>query len=178
MTPRDQISEDPADNVKALIDAGLRARLESGNLITGSKQIELVMIENAAPAKAEKVGRFFEIPTVPTPLEALASNLANIVAKLDKLPIEEIGEKLNGSLGRLEATLANVEDLTAKLDAEVMPNVAAVSRDASALLSPNSPVTTELRQLLIELTEAARSLRLMADYLEQHPESLVRGKKE
>ena len=178
VTPRDQIPEDPADNVKALIEAGLRARLESGNLITGSKQIELVMIENAAPAKAEKVGRFFEIPTVPTPLEALASNLANIVAKLDKLPIEEIGEKLNGSLGRLEATLANVEDLTAKLDAEVMPNVAAVSRDASALLSPNSPVTTELRQLLIELTEAARSLRLMADYLEQHPESLVRGKKE
>jgi len=178
VTPRDQIPEDPADNVKALIEAGLRARLKSGNLITGAKQVELVMIENAAPAKAEKVGRFFEIPTVPTPLEALASNLANIVAKLDKLPIEEIGEKLNGSLGRLEATLANVEDLTAKLDAEVMPNVAAVSRDASALLSPNSPVTTELRQLLIELTEAARSLRLMADYLEQHPESLVRGKKE
>ena len=115
---------------------------------------------------------------MPTALEALTSKLTRIVEKLDKVPVEEIGENLNGSLERLEATLANAEDLTAQLDAEILPSVAAVARDAGALLSPNSTVNTELRQLLIELTDAARSLRLMADYLEQHPESLVRGKKE
>jgi paraquat-inducible protein B len=37
-------------------------------------------------------------------------------------------------------------------------------------------VSTELRQLLIELRDAARSIRVMADYLEQHPEALIRGK--
>ena len=47
---------------------------------------------------------------------------------------------------------------------------------ANALLSPTSTVSTELRQLLIELRDAARSIRVMADYLEQHPEALIRGK--
>jgi len=178
VSDRDEISDDPSDTVKTLVDAGLRARLKSGNLLTGAKQIELVMIEDAEPVEVEIAGEYFEIPTVPAPLEALTSNLSKILEKLDKVPVEEIGENLNGSLERLEATLANAEDLTAQLDAEILPSVAAVARDASALLSPNSTVTTELRRLLIELTEAARSLRLMADYLEQHPESLVRGKKE
>jgi paraquat-inducible protein B len=31
---------------------------------------------------------------------------------------------------------------------------------------------------LQEITRAARSLRILADYLEQHPESLIRGKTE
>ena len=48
--------------------------------------------------------------------------------------------------------------------------------DASRLLSPDSTVSTELRKLLLELNESARSMRLLADYLERHPEALIRGK--
>jgi paraquat-inducible protein B len=92
------------------------------------------------------------------------------------MPLEDIGENLNRSLAQLSTTLENAERATARLDEEVLPSLAAATRDASALMSPTSTINTELRRLLLELTEAARSLRLAADYLERHPESLIRGK--
>jgi paraquat-inducible protein B len=34
-----------------------------------------------------------------------------------------------------------------------------------------------MNNALKELSSAARSIRILADYLEQHPEALVKGKK-
>ena len=50
-------------------------------------------------------------------------------------------------------------------------------KDADAtLLGKNAPVQLDLRDTLQEVTLAARSLRMLMDYLEQHPEALIRGK--
>ena len=46
------------------------------------------------------------------------------------------------------------------------------------LLGKDAPAQQELRDALQELTRAARSLRVLTDYLERHPESLLRGKTE
>jgi len=46
------------------------------------------------------------------------------------------------------------------------------------LLGKNAPAQQELRDALLEITRAARSLRVLTDYLERHPESLLRGKTE
>jgi paraquat-inducible protein B len=48
----------------------------------------------------------------------------------------------------------------------------------TTLLGPNAPVQQDLRDTLQELGRAARSLRTLTDYLERHPESLLRGKPE
>ncbi|MBL8540661.1 MAG: hypothetical protein JNK68_09855 [Betaproteobacteria bacterium] len=44
------------------------------------------------------------------------------------------------------------------------------------MVGKDAPVQQELRDMLQELTRAARSLRVLTDYLEQHPEALIRGK--
>ena len=44
------------------------------------------------------------------------------------------------------------------------------------LVGPGAPGQVELRNAMQELARAARSLRTLADYLEQHPEALIRGK--
>jgi paraquat-inducible protein B len=46
----------------------------------------------------------------------------------------------------------------------------------STLLGPNAPAQQELRDALTEFTRAARSLRVLLDYLDRHPESPIRGK--
>jgi paraquat-inducible protein B len=176
VTSREEITADPETRMKRLIEKGLRARLKTGALLTGKKEIELVMVEVTEPTPVVADGKYIEIPTIPAPLGALAANLGDIVKRLDQVPLEEIGDNLNRSLARLAATLENTERLTGQIEAELLPNVNAAAADASALLSPTSPVNAELRQLLVELTEAARSIRLMADYLERHPEALIRGK--
>ena len=48
--------------------------------------------------------------------------------------------------------------------------------DASALIEPNSVLGQQLDSTLQEVGGAARALRLLADYLERHPEALIRGK--
>jgi paraquat-inducible protein B len=45
-----------------------------------------------------------------------------------------------------------------------------------ATAGPNAPLHTELETMVLELRDAARSLRLVTDYLQRHPEALVRGK--
>jgi paraquat-inducible protein B len=48
---------------------------------------------------------------------------------------------------------------------------------ANALVQPDSTQVQKLNSSLEEVSRAARSLRVLADYLERHPEALVRGKK-
>lgn len=47
---------------------------------------------------------------------------------------------------------------------------------ADRLLADDSPLQRDLKTMLDELAKAARSLRLMTDYLERHPDALLRGK--
>src|SRR5262245_20461139 len=46
----------------------------------------------------------------------------------------------------------------------------------ATLLGKDAPFPQELREALLEVTRAARSLSALTDYLERHPESLIRGK--
>ncbi|MBV8454507.1 MAG: mammalian cell entry protein, partial [Deltaproteobacteria bacterium] len=48
---------------------------------------------------------------------------------------------------------------------------------ANGLVEPNSAQLEEIGQTLQEVRRAARSLRILADYLEQHPDALIRGKR-
>ena len=49
---------------------------------------------------------------------------------------------------------------------------------ANQVLAGDAPVQLDLRETLREVSRAAQSLRVLGDYLEQHPESLIRGKRE
>ncbi len=166
------------ETMSHLVEKGLRARLKSGNLLTGAKEIELAMVPKAAPAEIILGGDYPEIPTVPTPLEEITAHLAALAERLGKIPLEDIGANLDTSLARLSTTLENTESLTARLDDEVLPNIAAVANDANELLRSDAPLRTELRKLLVELNETARSARLLVEYLERNPESLIRGREE
>ena len=42
---------------------------------------------------------------------------------------------------------------------------------------PDAPLQQGAAQTLAELQRAAQALRVLADYLQQHPESLLRGKR-
>jgi paraquat-inducible protein B len=48
--------------------------------------------------------------------------------------------------------------------------------DVSGLTATGSPVRIQLMATMQELSAAARSLRVLADYLERHPDALLRGK--
>jgi paraquat-inducible protein B len=69
------------------------------------------------------------------------------------------------------------------VDGSVAPQVEATLAEAQAamknakdLLAQDAPLQSDLRATLLQLSRAAKSVTALVDYLERHPESLLRGK--
>jgi len=168
-----------------LVKRGLRAQVRTGNLLTGQLYVALDVFKGAAPAKIawdEKPPRF---PTIQGSLTGVEENIATITKNLAGVPFEEIGRSLKRSLDELDRTLKSVEQLAKNLDQETRPDVsetlAGLRKSLDSVdrtLSQDAPLQQDLRDALREISRAAASMRLLTDYLEQHPESLIRGKPE
>ncbi|AHB06747.1 MULTISPECIES: intermembrane transport protein PqiB [Pandoraea] len=169
--------------LNALVSRGLRGQLRTGNLLTGQLYVALDFFPNAKPAKAEEVDNVLVMPTVPNTLDQLQLQIADIASKLDKIPFDSIGQNLDASLRKLDKTLESAQGLFRQLDNEIAPEAKATLGEAKKsfgaaerTLSEDSPVQQDVRQAMQELTRTLRSLNTLADYLQQHPEALLRGK--
>src|SRR5262249_38655086 len=140
---------------------GLRAQLRSGSLLTGSMYVALDLFPDAAPATLDWSKTPVEFPVQPGQLEEVETQLTNIVKKLDKLPLEKIGDDVTKVLAQLDTTLVSGRKT---LDT------------ANGAIGPDSALRVDLSETLQEVSRAARSIRVLGDYLERHPESLLRGK--
>jgi len=145
-----------------LIAHGVRAQLRSGNLLTGALFVAFDFFPDAPPATLDWSQEPVRLPTVPGQLEAIQASAENLVKKLNQIPFKEIGGDLHTALAQLNQTLLSAHRT---LD------------NADKLIEPNSVLGAELGNTLQEVSQAARALRVLADYLERHPEALVRGKK-
>jgi paraquat-inducible protein B len=180
--------------VRAMVEKrGLRAQLRSGNLLTGQLYIAFDFFPTAPKAKIDWNRDPAELPVVPSTVQDIEDKLTGIVAKLDKLPLEAIGDELRKALASLDQTLKDASKALNHIDTEVTPGLktsldelrgAIAAADAvlkntdATLVGKDAPAQQELRDALQEVTRAARSLRTLTDYLERHPESLIRGKTE
>jgi paraquat-inducible protein B len=169
--------------LRFLIGKGLRAQLRNGNLLTGQMYVALDFFPKAPAVKVDVNKSPIELPTVAGSLEDLQSQVEEIAAKINKVPFEELGKDLRVSLATLNKTLTGAEQLAKTLNNDVSPEITAALKDvrktvdsANRTLSEDAPLQQDMRQTLQELTRAAGSVRVLTDYLERHPESLLRGK--
>jgi paraquat-inducible protein B len=154
-----------------LIKRGLRAQLQSQSFVTGQKMIALdffpdTPITLVGGDREEKVPEF---PTTESSTEKLSKTIEN-------LPIDELFTDARNALQGIDRLVRNI-------DSQVIPPTHATLEKAQETLAsiddmtaPGSPVRHELVNALKELGAAMRSMRVLADYLERHPEALVQGK--
>lgn len=171
------------EQMRFMVGRGLRAQLRTGNLLTGQIYVALDFFPKAPKVQIDAMREPLELPTMPNSLDELQSQVQEIASKLNKVPFEEIGNDLRTSLATLNRTLASAEKLAGTLNNDVSPEITAAMKDARKTISSaertlaqDSPLQTDMRQTLQELTRAAGSIRVLTDYLERHPESLLRGK--
>jgi len=172
---------------------GLRAQLRSGNLLTGQLYVAFDFFPNGPKAKIDWSRDPVELPVAPSTVTDLEQKVSGILAKLDKLPYEAIGADLTKVLVSLDQTLKTTDKAVNRIDVEVTPGLKTtieelrrtiVSADGvlkstdATLVGKDAPGQQELRDALQEITRAARSLRILTDFLERHPEALLRGKTE
>jgi paraquat-inducible protein B len=122
------------------------------------------------------------------PLDQIADDVHRTIQKLAAL---SNSPQLTNSLEHLDRSLANVDQVTREVRGQTGPILArlrivaaeaqnAVASARSLLASngavQNQPETTGLGNALYELSQAARSLRELADFLDRHPGALLRGR--
>lgn len=96
------------DELKKLIDRGFRGRLEAESLVTGVLYVELEVIPNAPPPVFHELKpEYQELPTVPSQVQQLLSNLAHIDAKGLSEKLSELLTRLNTSLRDLDIAAMN-----------------------------------------------------------------------
>lgn len=107
-------------------------------------------------------------------LERLESVLGNLDEKIDPL-----GDHSVGLLKNAEATMVELRETLDRIDANLVPvltNLNQISGNMNAMISPQSPFRDGMTEVLEDLHETSKSVRRLADYLEQYPEALLRGK--
>jgi paraquat-inducible protein B len=173
-------SADLASIRKKLIDNlvahRVRAQLQTGNLLTGAAFVAFDFFPNAAPATVDWSQTPVQLPTTPGALQAVEQSVTNILAKVDKMPLQAIGNDLRKDLVSLDSTLDTARSTLTTADGTLVSARTTIN-NANRFVEPNSAQSQELDAMLLEFTRAARSVRVLADYLERHPEALIRGKK-
>ncbi len=170
---------------KALAESGLHVVLESSSLLTGSKDLALLRSPpRGGAASLPTEGEAIVIPGEGGGLDSLTGSLSEIARRVEQVPFEAIGRNAN-------ATLTSVQHLASQIDAEAAPALAQlteitkqlseVAQRANGALGPtgygqNSEFQRGMERTMNQVNDAARSLRVLADYLDRHPEALIRGR--
>jgi len=166
--------------LKMLVDNGLRAQLHTGNLLTGQQYVALDFMPKARPATLDTRGELPLVPSVPGTLSELQPQIAEIVAKLSKVPFEEIGHDLLATLSQARKTIGQLTPQAQQALAEVERTLKSVQESLQRLdrnvLDETAPMQRNVEETMGELQRAAQSLRVLGEYLQRHPEAILRGK--
>ena len=179
-----EVAEDFAAHMQEWVKHGLRARLTSASLITGQQIVSLEMVPDAAPARIERIDSQLQIPSAPSvDVAQILESVHRILRHIDRATA---GPELSHAMKELDRTLTHLDQITGEVEPQIQPLITSLRQSAEAaqrtleqagnVLGSNAAQGTDLPRMLQELTDAARSVKALADYLDRHPEALIRGK--
>lgn len=175
------------ENIAHLVAKGLRAQLQTGSLLTGQLFVALDLFPNSKVELHQNNTGYLEFPTTPNSMNQIINSAQAVMDKISKLPLETMTTEINKTLTSLQSTskaatktLTTADGTLVNLDQTMKTADKALGSAHQVLttLQPGSTTQYELNQLLQELTQTASSVKQLADYLEEHPDSLIRGKTE
>jgi paraquat-inducible protein B len=192
-SPAGESSDAMNDALRRLVAQGLRAELTHSVPVVGGEIVSLTMVKTAEPATLTEADGMLEIPA------AESGGIGALTEKLGNVPISAIGQnvrnltnhlraivaspKIMDSIDRLDQTLGRID----KASTGLHPIIRRLQQTAAQLEETASTANQamgggmasqngNLQSTLKELTGAARSIRSLADYLDRHPEALIKGK--
>lgn len=192
--------------VNRLLAQGHRARLVQTPPVIGGRVISLDAVVGAGAATlGPGQPRSIPSDDTSGGIDEITAQLNQLLARFNRVPFESIGqdvqqvtarlsalvsspqladslEHLNGTLAQADQMMHDVQPrigpLVAKLDraADEAARTAAAARDLLGGAGGGAAADANLPAAIQELSDAARSIRALADYLGRHPESLIRGR--
>ena len=139
-------------------------------IIRKVEDLEIDKLIAAATAVADSFKTILESPGLQQTIAALPGTVTNLNDTVTS--IRSATTRLEGGLDPLFKNLGSTADVTEATLEQARATLARLDR----MVDPTAPVVVELLATMEEFRSAARSVRLLADYLERHPSALVRGR--
>ena len=112
-------------------------------------------------------------------------NADRIIKGFDK-KLDAVGDEASATLAQTRKLIADTQKILGRLDAQIDPlssslrstsdSATETFRSVDRAVAGDSRLGYEMIRALRDVADAARSLKTLADYLERHPDALLRGK--
>jgi paraquat-inducible protein B len=139
-------------------------------IITKVAEIDVEGLFRSATGVLEGVDRLVNSPALQTAVEGLPQTVANLNGAITS--IRDLAGHLDGQSQPLFTSLKTTSDNTAAAVSQARTTLESLQ----TVIEPDSPMVMQLTATLDELSRTARSMRLLADYLERNPSAVVRGR--
>ncbi|MGA7578280.1 MAG: MlaD family protein [Desulfobaccales bacterium] len=137
-------------------------------------KLDLEAVQKKLESALEGIAKVANNPDLAASIMHLKETLRDarkLVNRVDRQvdPLADGVKKTAKDFGKL------ARDLDARVG-ELAPSLEKTLSAMRGVISDDAPLIVELENTLQEISAMSRSFRQMADYLEQHPEALIRGK--
>jgi paraquat-inducible protein B len=194
------------DAMRKQATLGLSVLLETSSYVSGEKALSLSYVPNATPGPLAEEDGTLVLPSHTRGITAMTDALSDVAARLNTIPFTQIGNslqhalrgvdqlvggpKLTHAVDELSATLEEVRKLASEARTGLAPAlsrlpaiashvdeaVANANAALSSVAGEDGQLSRDARRALDQVADMARSVRLLAEFLERHPETLVRGR--
>ena len=102
-------------------EQGLRARLQTGNLLSGELYVSLEYHPNAPKPHVDWSADPLELPVASGGLASIEDKLDSILTKVDHMPLDAMGIQVKDALVNLNKTLKDANTLIERIDTQTVP---------------------------------------------------------
>ncbi len=156
---------------------------DTDEIISNVKSLPLNELVNSLLDTSKDIQRLVNSPDIlnsARKLEQILDTLDRVVGRLDKR-VDPLVSSIEATMKDTRRLINNVNGQigpVAKNTQEVLEQVQRSLMTLEEATSSDSPAYNDLTNTLNELTEAARSIRVLAEYLKRNPEALLYGKRD
>ena len=162
------------------VENGMRATIETGNLLTGAKYIGIDYFPNVqGEAELGEWGGYPMIPEIGGGVEQIMVKVNSILDKIDRAPIEETLVNANDAIAQLDKSLAGLEKILNSEKTQQLPED--LSRTLDELretldgLSPDSELYENINSSMRQLNRTLNNLEALTRTLSGQPNAAIMG---
>ncbi len=145
--------------MQRLVERGLRAQLQTGSLISGQLFVSLEYFREAPKARIDWTHEPPEFPVMRGGLGRFEGKILNILTKIEKMPLDEIGQDVKKALVTLDQALQNVNQMVTRVDGEVVPEVKKTLGTLDRALQDADKTLNHVNEALPEVKKTLEDLR-------------------